>query len=88
MSELEGFNPSWRSPPGDTIKDILAERGLTLDDLALQLAKPTAYVEVLLTGEAQITPEIATDLAKVLGASPQFWLNRDANFRKPQKETP
>ena len=28
------FNPDWVSAPGDTIADILQERGLTVADLA------------------------------------------------------
>ena len=29
MAETESFQPDWASPPGDTILEILAEKGIT-----------------------------------------------------------
>lgn len=85
MTDTEKFNPSWRDPPGNTIKDALAERGWSTETFADRLGMSIDYAECLLRGEVRVTAELATDLSRTLGSSPQFWLNREAAYRKPMK---
>jgi HTH-type transcriptional regulator/antitoxin HigA len=75
------FEPDWASPPGDTIKGILEERGATSDDLARKLSLTRDQMDDLLKGTLPLTERIATDLCSILGGSVQFWINREANYR-------
>lgn len=80
---MNEFNPDWRSPPGDTIKDLLELKGLAPDQLAASLGLTEHDLHLLLVGELIITDDIAATLEHVLGGSQAFWLKRDADFRKP-----
>jgi HTH-type transcriptional regulator / antitoxin HigA len=77
-----GFSPDWASPPGDTIRDLLSERGISLQSLAenLGLAEPT--LRELLVGNVALTLSLARGLARTLGASPEFWMCRDVLYRE------
>lgn len=77
------FKPNWRVPPGETIKDAIEERGLTRADLADRLGLNRLQTGRLLTGTIPLTPDIARRLQDTLGISAQFWLNMEANYRKP-----
>jgi len=75
------FNPDWVSSPGDTIADILHERGLTEADLAERTGMTQTSVAALVAGKALLTEDIARRLESALGASNGFWLAREANYR-------
>ena len=75
------FNPDWISSPGDTIRDILMERELSADQLAGDIDVPLTTLEKILDGKKLITPDIATGLSSTLGATKEFWLNREDDYR-------
>lgn len=82
MIESTNFLPEWASPPGATINDILEEQGRTVHDLAREIGHTGYYTERLLDGSLPITEEIATSLSQALGATPDFWLSRERQFRE------
>jgi HTH-type transcriptional regulator/antitoxin HigA len=75
------FQPNWASPPGDTINDILYERGISPATFASKINLPPSAAKKLLTGVLELTPEIAKDLSELLGASDKFWLRREQQYR-------
>jgi HTH-type transcriptional regulator / antitoxin HigA len=75
------FSPDWVSPPGDTIADILEEKDWTQVELAERLQNTPKFVSQLINGKAPITEDTAVRLARVLGSTEKFWLNREANYR-------
>lgn len=77
------FNPDWRSPPGDTIQDILDERGISVEKFAESISMSVYLTEQLLKGDVYINDNIASRLARSLGSSQKFWLNREAKYREP-----
>ena len=77
------FNPDWRSPPGDTIQDILDERKISVEQFAESISMSVYLTEQLLKGEVHINDNIASRLARSLGSSKKFWLNREAKYREP-----
>ena len=81
------FKPDWVSPPGDTIADLLEEKDWTQAQLAEKLEYTSDHVSQLINGKAPITEEVAVKLAKVLGSTKTFWLNREANYRAQQQKT-
>ena len=75
------FAPDWVSPPGDTIADILEEKDWTQVEFAERLDNSPKFVSQLINGKAPITEDTAVRLARVLGSTEKFWLNREANYR-------
>lgn len=74
------FLPDWVCPPGETIKEILEDRGLTLRGFAARLGSTLTFVDGLLRGNVRIDAALARQLAEILGASERFWLNRDQQY--------
>lgn len=83
MSDSE-FKPDWRSPPGDTIKDWMEERGISAHDLAVRCYMSEKEMLRLLSGELVLDFSIALKLATVLGATPDFWIQRERHYREPK----
>ena len=78
---LAEFKPDWVSPPGDTISDILEERGISKGEFCRLCNFSLTFTNFLLAGNVLIDAEIAQTLARVLGASKEFWLSREDTFR-------
>lgn len=76
------FRPDWASAPGDTIADILRERHLTVVEFAERMGRTLEEVTDLLQGRATITIGVARRLERVLGASVEFWMSRDFQYRE------
>ncbi|MGZ9272072.1 MAG: ImmA/IrrE family metallo-endopeptidase [Candidatus Binatia bacterium] len=76
------FIPDWVSPPGDSILDMIEERGWTQDQLADRLGYSAKHVNQLIKGKVPLTEDAATRLQSVLGASVGFWLKREALYRE------
>ena len=79
---MNSFRPNWASPPGNTILDILRERSISTESFVKQMQQPAERVHGLIYGKAVITNEIASQLTKILGASEQFWLNREEQYQE------
>jgi len=79
MTDLNApFAPDWVSPPGDTIADVLEERGWTQAELARRLGYTEKHVSRLINGKAVITEDTASRLECVLGSTAGFWLRKVA----------
>ncbi len=72
----------WASPPGETILDILEERGWSQSELAEKTGYTQKHISQLVEGHASITEEIALKLERVLGSTADFWLHREAQYRE------
>ena len=75
------YCPDWVSPPGETLADILEERGITRSQIGEMLGWSIDDVERVIKGEKMIDGEIAVAFESVLGISSIFWLNREKNYR-------
>ena len=75
------FTPDWVSPPGDTIDDILEERGWTQVDFAQRLGYSIEFISQLIKGKAPINEDTAIKLEGVLSSTAAFWLKREAQYR-------
>jgi len=76
------FTPDWVSPPGETIADLLEERGWTQVEFAERTGFTTKHISLLINGKASITEETALKLERVLGSNARFWLTREAQYRE------
>jgi plasmid maintenance system antidote protein VapI len=76
------FDPDRASPPGETIEDLLGERGWTRADFAARMEFDRKQVGDLMKGRMAISPELALHLELVLGVPTIFWLNRESRYRE------
>lgn len=79
------FDPDWRVAPGENLKEMLDDRGLTVDDLAAALDVSTPVAAALLEGTEPLTRRKAERLEALLGVTFQFWLNLEAEYRRPRR---
>lgn len=66
--------------PGETIADVLEERGITQAELAVRTGVSTAYVSNVIAGKKDISAKFAFGLEYALGVPKSFWLNLQANY--------
>lgn len=82
MTDAAAFAPDWVSPPGETISELLQERGLTQADLAARTGTTRKHINDLVRGRAPITSDTALKLETVLGSTATFWLTRESQYRE------
>lgn len=75
------FTPDWVSPPGETVADLLTERGWTQAELAERTGLNPKHIDDLVRGRAAISADTAARLGEVLGGSASFWISREAQYR-------
>ncbi|MES1189480.1 MAG: ImmA/IrrE family metallo-endopeptidase [Steroidobacter sp.] len=85
MQETHEFRPDWYSPPGDTIRQLIDKKGLSISDFSAQLNFTVESVELLIAGHIAVTRDIAQALTDVFGGSQNFWLNRERDYRADLK---
>ncbi|RQV95359.1 ImmA/IrrE family metallo-endopeptidase [bacterium] len=76
------YIPDVVSPPGETLLEILRERGMSQAELAERTGRPKKTINEIIKGKAALTPETAIQLERVLGTPSSFWNNREQNFRE------
>ena len=68
-------------PPGETLADEIAARGMSQTDLAARLGRPVQVVNEIVRGTKSITDDTALGLEGVLGIPARFWVNLEQNYR-------
>lgn len=75
------YNPDWVSPPGETISDMLDERGWRSTDFGKLMGMTQVEVAELLRGDMPISEALAERLAKEIGGTAAFWIKREEHYR-------
>jgi addiction module HigA family antidote len=76
------YNPDVVSAPGETLLEILEDRGMSQAELAERTGRPKKTINQIIKGKAAITPETAIQFERVLGTPASFWNNRERNYRE------
>ena len=79
-TKITGISRDLIIHPGETIGDILAERGITQAELAARTGVTPAYVCNVIAGKKDISAKFAFALEYALGVSKSFWINLQANY--------
>ncbi len=66
--------------PGETIAEVLEERGISQVELAISTGVSTAYVSNVIAGKKDISAKFALALEYALGVPKTFWINLQANY--------
>lgn len=76
------YRPDEVSPPGETLLEVLEERGITQAELAERTGRPRKTINEIIKGKTAITPETALQLERVLGVPASFWNARETLYRE------
>ena len=68
-------------PPGETLADEIAARGMSQTELKARLGRPVQVVNEIVRGKKAITDDTALDLERVLDIPATFWLSLEQNYR-------
>jgi HTH-type transcriptional regulator/antitoxin HigA len=75
------FTPMWAVPPGRTISDLAKSKGIALTSLAQLVDMTEDAFDNLLSGSYALNACVAARLEAVFGASANFWLRREEQYR-------
>jgi HTH-type transcriptional regulator/antitoxin HigA len=75
------YRPERVSPPGNTIRDILDDIGMSQAELARRMGRPPNKINQIIQGKKAITADTALELESVLGLPASFWMNREQNYQ-------
>lgn len=78
--EKSEYMPDAPSPPCETVRDILEERGWPDAHFAAVLGWTEARLEQLMRNELEIDEELARDLARETDVPVRFWLKRQQRY--------
>lgn len=76
------YVPDNVSSPGETLLEILDERGMSQAELAERTGRPKKTINEIIKGKAPITPATALQLERVLGTPASFWNTREQHYRE------
>ena len=66
--------------PGEFLREMLDELGLTQAALAEALGVSPMRISHLLKGDRPVTAEMALRLGRAFGQTPRYWLNLQADY--------
>ena len=75
-----GISPDLLIHPGETISDLLEERGITQKELAQRAGVSEAFLSDVIHGKKDISKGLAMGLEYAFGVPGSFWLNLQANY--------
>lgn len=70
------------TPPGATIKEQLAYRGMTQKEFANRMGMSEKHISRLINGDVHLTPDTAERLELVLGVPASFWNRLEAIYQE------
>jgi HTH-type transcriptional regulator / antitoxin HigA len=76
------YSPDLVSQPGETLLEILEERGMTQVAFAVRTGRTPKLINEIVKGKAPITTETALQFERVLGVPASFWNNRERAYRE------
>ena len=75
------YDPEVVLPPGDTLAELLEERGMTQAEFAERTGLLEEHIDLVVVGRAPLTPEIAAVLERETGVSTRVWASLETAFR-------
>lgn len=71
----------WAIPPGEYLAEVLNELGITQTELSLRLELRPHVVRDLISGEERLTPEIASQLERIVKVPEHIWRGLESEYR-------
>ena len=77
-----GWEPLEVSPAGETLLELIEERGIAQSELSRRMGRPLNAINEIVLGSKEITEDTALELERVLGTPALFWLTRESRYRE------
>lgn len=78
--KLNGLSRELVFHPGETLRELLEDRGMTQKELAVRTGFSTKHISTVLNGEDRVSPKFAAALEYVFGVEAEFWMNLQTNY--------
>ncbi|MCH8979534.1 MAG: helix-turn-helix domain-containing protein, partial [Armatimonadetes bacterium] len=82
MSKKKNPKPAKVFGPGRVLRDEIAARGMTQEDLAVAIGRSRQFVNGLINDTRPLTFEVAVLLEAALEIDAEIWLRMEHNYRK------
>ncbi len=82
VKNKNGLSREFIIHPGETLKEILEDRGMSQKELAIRTDVTEAYVSSVVNCQKAISVRFAKKLEYALGIDASFWINLQANYDK------
>lgn len=82
MEKMNGLSLDFIIHPGETIKEVLEEKKMTQEELAIRTGFSPKHVSEVVNGKKGISPSFAKSLEYVLGMPASFWINLQGIYDK------
>lgn len=79
---MSGLSREMIIHPGETIKEVLEERGMSQLELSLRTGVSAKHISTVLNGEKNISVTFAKKLEYALGIDATFWINLQTEYDK------
>jgi len=80
-SDQHRYVPDYALPPGETLVEVLAERGMSQAELARRTGLSTKHINQIVLGTASLSAETALRLERVTGVPAQVWTELEADYQ-------
>jgi HTH-type transcriptional regulator/antitoxin HigA len=84
--KMNSLSPDLKIHPGETLKEILEDREMSLKGLAFKVGLTESYISNIVNGVKPITITLAKKLEKTLGIENNFWINLQLNYDKERQQ--
>lgn len=80
MENLNGLSLDLIIHPGETIKELLEEKEMTQEELAIRTEYSAKHVSEVISGKKDISSRFANALEYVFNIPAEFWINLQGNY--------
>lgn len=82
MEKMNGLSLDFIIHPGETIKEVLEEKQMNQEELAIRTGFSPKHVSEVVNGKKGISPSFAKSLQYVFGIPASFWINLQGIYDK------
>lgn len=82
MEKMNGLSLDFIIHPGETIKEVLEEKQMNQEELAIRTGFSPKHVSEVVNGKKGISPSFAKSLEYVFGIPASFWINLQGIYDK------
>ncbi len=82
MEKMNGLSLDFIIHPGETIKEVLEEKQMNQEELAIRTGFSPKHVSEVVNGKKGISPSFAKGLEYVFGIPASFWINLQGIYDK------
>lgn len=82
MENMYGLSPDLIVHPGETIREIIEDKNMSQEELAIRTGFSAKHISEVLSGKKDISSKFANALEYALGVSTEFWINLQGIYDK------